>query len=390
MVNCQKPPDALGGFLLTRAGLPLLAEWRKMGYNQDMSGEQLSFEFLTDYAVDATPDRRREVSFPIEAADELAARESFNKHLYRPNTYLHKWWARRCGTTFRFILKQFSADLGRRDFYTPGGLEGLIVLDPMMGGGTTVHEAIRLGANVIGADIDPIPLLQARATLTHVSLTNIRTTFRRFLAALRSQLASYYATSCPICGRSDGEIKFTLYALRKQCECGEVLLVDSYVMRREANRTIELCPDCHAVFSGDHTCFASCSDLRPLYEKARTCPVCGQDYRDLVEIPFRGRYVPIAVVGECPRHGQFFKSPDQDDLAQLAFAEEEFGTLDFGQRESFAIVPGPKSRDLMRRGISHYLDLFSARQLAYIDAACRQFGGVDDPRERLVLSLVLR
>jgi putative DNA methylase len=360
-----------------------------MGYNQYMSGEQLSFEFFTDYAVDATPGREREAPFPVEAADELATRESFNKHLYRPNTYLHKWWARRCGTTFRFILKQFAADLGRRDFYSPGGLEGLIVLDPMMGGGTTVHEAIRLGANVIGADIDPIPILQARATLTHVSLTSIRSTFRQFFAALRGQLASYYATNCPICGRSDGEIKFTLYALRKECECGEVLLVDSYVIRRETDRTIELCPNCHTVFSGEHTCFESSSDLRPLYEKARTCHVCGRDYRDLVEIPFRQRYVPIAIVGECPRHGQFFKASDQNDLGRLASAEKEFGALDFGQRESFAIVPGPKSRDLVRRGISHYLDLFSARQLAYIDAACRQLKGVNEPQERLVLSLLV-
>ena len=39
-------------------------------------------------------------SFPEEFADELSRREAFNKHLFRPNTYLHKWWARRCGSTF--------------------------------------------------------------------------------------------------------------------------------------------------------------------------------------------------------------------------------------------------------------------------------------------------
>ena len=40
------------------------------------------------------------------------------------------------------------------------------MLDPMMGGGTTLHEALRLGASVIGADVDPIPIVQARASLT--------------------------------------------------------------------------------------------------------------------------------------------------------------------------------------------------------------------------------
>ena len=84
---------------------------------------------------------------------------------FRPNTYLHKWWARRCGTTFRTILKQFAPQDALTDYYDPpAALAGKVILDPMMGGGTTLHEAIRLGANVIGADIDPIPIIQTRAS----------------------------------------------------------------------------------------------------------------------------------------------------------------------------------------------------------------------------------
>ena len=197
------------------------------------SKEQLAFYFAKT-AVDSIEQR---APFPEEEANALAAMESYNKHLYRPNTYLHKWWARRCGTTFRYILKRFVADPARRDFYMPGGLEGFVVLDPMMGGGTTVHEAIRLGANVVGGDIDPIPVLQARATLTHVSETHFRNTFQKFINVLREELAPYYATHCPVCNRSDAEIRFMLYALRRRCACGEALLVDSYTLRREARRT---------------------------------------------------------------------------------------------------------------------------------------------------------
>src|SRR5262245_18086895 len=99
-------------------------------------------------------------SFPEQAANAIGQVESFNKHLFRPNTYLHKWWARRSGSTFRFILKGLVTDPQARDYYAPGGLEGITILDPMIGGGTTLHEAIRLGANVIGFDCDPIPVLQ--------------------------------------------------------------------------------------------------------------------------------------------------------------------------------------------------------------------------------------
>ncbi len=108
--------------------------------------------------------------FPEDEANKLAAFESYNKHLYRPNTYLHKWWARRSGTTFRYILKQLASNPGKQSFYEAGGLEGKIIFDPMMGGGTILHEAIRMGANVIGIDIDPIPVLQAKASLTQSSL----------------------------------------------------------------------------------------------------------------------------------------------------------------------------------------------------------------------------
>jgi adenine-specific DNA methylase len=108
---------------------------------------QLAFDELYSSAV-TIEQLGIDHAFPERFADELSRWEAFNKHLYRPNTYLHKWWARRCGSTFRAILKQLSPDPARRDYYAPGGLAGKVVLDPMMGGGTTLHEAIRLGASV--------------------------------------------------------------------------------------------------------------------------------------------------------------------------------------------------------------------------------------------------
>lgn len=105
----------------------------------EFGGESIGFNFIDS-------------KFNVEFANALAEIEAYNKHLYRPNTYLHKWWARRCGTTFRAILKHLVRDQAKQDFYAPGGLEGQIILDPMMGGGTTLHGAIRLGANVVGSD----------------------------------------------------------------------------------------------------------------------------------------------------------------------------------------------------------------------------------------------
>jgi putative DNA methylase len=350
-------------------------------------GEQLVLDFVPSHIQQPAPTLPRlDHSFPEDFANQLAAAEAYNKHLYRPNTYLHKWWARRCGTTFRLILKQLVADETRQDFYSPGGLEGQIVLDPMMGGGTTLHEAIRLGANVIGVDIDPIPVLQARATLTHIPLSRLESAFEQFFSTLRRHVAPWYETRCPDC-ESPAEIKFTLYGLRRHCLCGQVLFVDSYVLREEQERTVRICPTCHCVHTGEHRCHAHAT---PLVEKGTgRCPTCGEVYTDLTDVRFVDRYIPLVIVGECARHGQFFKSLDDADRELWQKAREQFGTLDFDCREDFAIEPGPKSKDLLRNGISHYLDLFSARQLYYLETAIRLIQAMEDHTERLVFSLLV-
>ena len=54
----------------------------------------------------------------------------------------------------------------------------------------------------------------------------------------------------------------------------------------------------------------------------------------------------------------------------------------------FAIETGPKSRDLIRRGIENYLDLFSSRQLHYLRAAIDALKDVDES-VRLKLALLV-
>jgi DNA modification methylase len=307
-------------------------------------------------------------TFPEEFVDELSRREVFNKHLFRPNTYLHKWWARRCGSTFRAILKQFVPNTERRDYYAPGGLEGKIVLDPMMGGGTTLHEAIRLGANVIGADIDPIPIAQARASLTQVSLSTLRTAFSQFFADLYHSLGHYFQTECPTCQQTL-DAQYTLHGLRKSCACGEIVQIDQYDLRHEADRKIRIWPESWEITDSQNSPKSSTKNTRLITKAEKVCPVCEQKYKELLDVPYYARYVPIAIVATCPEHGLFFRSPGKSDLTRIEQAEMQRGKLDF---TDFAVKHGPKSRDLLRRNINSYLDVFSSRQLLYLDQAVRK------------------
>jgi putative DNA methylase len=317
-----------------------------------------------------------DTDFDVAFANAIARLESYNKHYYRPNSYLHKWWARRCGSTFRLILKQLVEDEPQRNYYAPGGLAGKIILDPMMGGGTTLHEAIRLGANVIGADLDPIPVLQARATLTDMPLVELEQAYKQLARALRAELDPYFLTHCPACATAV-PLRFVLYGLRRQCACGPVLIVDSLVVRQESDGSlIQLCPERHDILrDGQVISRATVAGPLPLVEKGdQVCAACNGRYADDLTLPFYARYQPLVVVGRC-RNKQcdqtlFFKAPDQADRNVWQQAEDARAMLPFDPA-NFAIEPGRKSVHLQRRGVDHYLDLLSSRQLHYLAAARR-------------------
>ncbi len=325
--------------------------------------------------------------FDLVLADELARMESFNKHLYRPHTYLHKWWARRCGTTFRLILKHLVHDPACGNYYAPGGLEGQTILDPMMGGGTTLHEAIRLGANVIGMDVDPIPVLQARAALSDVPLRRLEEAFDTFYSTVRNRMGDCFFTECPVC-HDRIEVQFVLHGRRKSCACGPVLFVDSRILRHGRDGSaVTICPRCRRI-GGDGRCDCSTGESPvQIVEKGTVqCPNCRERYRDDADVPFYAQYAPLAVVGRCREDGLFFKSPSATDREKSLSADAL--RLSFAAAEDFAIKPGPKSVELVRRGITSYLDLFSFRQLLYLRYAADALSDLE-PLVRLNLALLV-
>lgn len=324
--------------------------------------------------------------FDATFADALATYETYNKHHYRPNTYLHKWWGRRCGSTFRLILKGLVEDETSQSYYAGGGLAGKIILDPMMGGGTTLHEAIRLGASVIGVDVDPIPVLQARATLTRRPLAALQAGFDEFFAGLAEASGDLSRTHCPTCDEAL-PLWYALYGLRRRCECGEVLVVDSLIMRHEPNgTTLRWCPECGLLRNGGvHQCASG--GVRIVEKGQRDCLQCRRPYQELTDTPFYARYVMLAVAGHCPDHGLFHKSPDWRDHAVQARANDRRATLALPV-EAFRVVAGDKSIQLENRNVFNYLDLFSSRQLIFLDEAIRRLPD-GDPIVRLNLGLLV-
>jgi len=267
-------------------------------------------------------------------------------------------------------------------------MEGAIVLDPMMGGGTSLHEAIRLGANVIGFDVDPIPVVQAKASLSTTELPLLEQAYGALYDGLNEHLAPLHTTPCPKCAQLS-PMRFMLYGQKRHCACEDVIVVDSLLLREESDGgQIRLCQNCHAIIPKDGIC--ECpqkgAESRLVVKHVRNCLDCGENYQESVDSLFFERYAPIAVMSDCREHGPQFGSIGEHNRDLIDIADRRRALVHFD--ESLEIFDGPKSATLLRRGITSYAELYSSRQILYLRKAIDLLQEMDQPARRFLSLLV--
>jgi|GEM_PF-468350 len=166
--------------------------------------------------------RAIEEDFPIVEINRLAVPE---RNSFKPIYQMHKWFARRASCIFRAILlgalkPAYKPDGTRtnimEEFYKDHSHDpdtnGKIVLDPFMGGGTTVVEALRLGCKVIGIDLKPVAWFIVKTEVEPVDLKELDAAFERLAnrtvpwsgKPLRQTLLNLYKTAPPWTLRSSG------------------------------------------------------------------------------------------------------------------------------------------------------------------------------------------
>ncbi|MEM6785133.1 MAG: DNA methyltransferase [Bacteroidota bacterium] len=135
---------------------------------------------------------------PLATLAEMARREGQST---RPIYRVHRWFARRLSTQFRAILAAVSLgpDVDEDTFWERYNgvipLEDALVLDPFVGGGTTLVEASRCGARVIGYDIDPVATSITRYELAaRTRHTAIRNAIRA-VEPLADEMRPYHQTT---------------------------------------------------------------------------------------------------------------------------------------------------------------------------------------------------
>ena len=191
--------------------------------------------------------RAIEESFPIVEVNRLAEPE---RNSFKPIYQMHKWWARRASSVFRAILlgamKPAGTDIMKefyKDHSNDPDTNGVTVLDPFMGGGTTIVEALRLGAKAIGIDLNPVAWFIVKTEVEPVDIDELKAAFERLAnrktlsgKPLKEEVLSYYKTTCPCC-ENEADSVYTFWIKSAICtnpNCKEqVPLFKNYIIAQK-------------------------------------------------------------------------------------------------------------------------------------------------------------
>lgn len=172
-----------------------------------------------------------EKDFPFEHIDKLAEIESYRKEINRPIYHIHKWWAKRLGSVFRAITMG-ATELEWKDFYDIIESNKKIVLDPFMGSGTTIGEAVKLGCKAIGCDINPVSTFLVNQALTRIDIEHLKKEFKLIENDIAHKIKSYYKTNI---NGSDCDVLYNFWVKTVITEHGETIpLFNSFIFSKNA------------------------------------------------------------------------------------------------------------------------------------------------------------
>lgn len=409
-----------------------------------------------------------ERGFPIERVNEIAAKESRAKRHYRPIYTMHKWWARRNGCLFRAIsLYSLLDDPSEVSVFEPGENESLAnfggghneveelienvdlanpealwelfpkdvrvenkkVLDPFMGGGTSLVEASRFGAEVDGCDLNPVAWFVTKKQLDagSTNLEELDEAFEKVKRDVSDEILQYYKTPCPN-GDHKADVVYYFWVKELDCvSCGHTVpLFKDYRIANgrydEKDKYNVLCPSCESVvLVDDWRSEDTCSECGHQFVAENgtagggnyNCTECGQQYKIIDAIKeqdgFDTRlYVTEYYCQHCDENGKEkeeyrgYKQADEFDkeLYQNAEAEWEQRTdlHDFVPKEQIPLGIKTDSAEfdgsigggfnVLRHGYSDWTDMYNERQLLCLSTLLESIDDIEDQniKEYLLLT----
>lgn len=344
-----------------------------------------------------------EQRFDVPFVAALALREKAIQQNYRPIIAVHKWFARRPGTLFRaLVLSEFVDKKLSESYFLSHQLQQVRVADPFMGGGTPLIEANRLGADVIGWDINPMAWWIVGRELEDLDLTAYRKAAFELVETLRQEIGHQYQTECTKCG-AGAPVKYFLWVKTQPCRScrREIDLFPGFLVAKDARhpKHVLACAECGRLNevsrreSPGHcsTCSSALMVEGPARQGSVVCPGCSTKNRFpcIENGPLSHRMFAMEYhCPECKRShkGRFFKEPSADDLARYAEANEALANMGPEYVPEDRIPPGDESSRLHKWGYERYRQMFNSRQLLGLELSCRLIAAQSDARVRRALA----
>ncbi|MEW5988502.1 MAG: DNA methyltransferase [Chloroflexota bacterium] len=330
------------------------------------------------------PRQSIERDFPLEPLSQLAELESWRKEVNRPTYYVHKWWARRLGSVFRAILLGTLLDESESvwpHFYRQHDFHSWIILDPFMGGGTTLGEAVKLGCRVVGSDVNPVAWYLVRSALQRVSPSVLQQAFARLERDVAPRLQHYY---CSIWHGQPAEILYTFWVKTIHCPTCQAItrLFPAWIFAKNAYPARKpeahaLCPRCGHIdvirYDADRSVCGACGcvynpQIGPAKRTTFVCESChtehpiAETYRLTSEPPAHQMYALRLLL---PDGRKVYKQPDAADLALYAQAAADWEQA----RSNGALYPqqavpaGVNTNQARGYNYHYWHQMFNPRQL---------------------------
>ncbi|WP_436910207.1 DUF1156 domain-containing protein [Halosimplex marinum] len=405
-----------------------------------------------------------ERGFPIERVNEIAEKESRAKQYYRPVYTMHKWWARRPGCLFRAIslysLLDENTTADDVEVYEPGENQQLgeggpdesdlveaiddvdmddpeslwdfypkdvrikdkKILDPFMGGGTSLVEASRFGVESRGMDLNPVAWFVTKKQLDagQTDVEKLEDAFEQVKEDVANEIKQYYQTPCPN-GDHDADVMYNFWVKELDCvSCGHTVpLFKDYRVaagRYENDDKYNiLCPDCGAItLVSDWQDESECNECDYAFVPKNgnvsrggyyNCPECGQKESITDGIQQQDGYnLRLYAVEyyceECDQQGleksahKGYKQAEVADKQLFEKARQEWNTRtdlhNYVPDEN--IPPGHMTSErnpVYDHGYEEWTDMFNERQLLALSKILSSIDNVSDQdiREYLLLAL---
>jgi adenine-specific DNA methylase len=347
-------------------------------------------------------------AIPIAEIAELALREGqCTNPIYR----VHRWFARRLGSQFRAILTGLSLKPEEADrfwdlYLGNLSLDGAVVLDPFVGGGTSLVEAGRCGARVMGYDIDPVATCITRFELEAGGYNPSTLEIAELCATVSVRLASFHKTNVP--GSGERIVLHHFWVECRTCSaCGTTFEIHPHYQlaySKEKGLQWVFCKNCHEVSETAITrkeLRCGCGIRTRIGQGTLThgkvrCPNCGDvsglgDRGDAPKRPewrlFAQEYLEETPTG-VTRHFKAASKGDRIRYGQARTLLEHIERADgsFAPHRTIPTVGRSDQRPLIH-GFTRYRDLFNDRQLLHLTLLGRAITGIEEPWSRRLLAI---